>query len=118
MIYYNNSMRHFKESLIRLLYPAHCEFCGKPLALDENLLAKPANKTSRAGYPRKSLVDEQFETWITRGPSTLTTPLRELLRAVKYDERIIFSRPLKSVAKLATSIVSECVYNALIHSLS
>lgn len=118
MIYYNNSMRHFKESLIRLLYPAHCEFCGKPLALDENLLCETCEQNLEGlAYPlEKSLVDEQFENldhaWAVYA---YVTPLRELLQAVKYRRKDYLLKTFKNpVAKLATSIASECVYNALI----
>ena len=105
----------FQKSLIRL--SIRVASYGKPLALDENLFAKPANKTSRAGYPlEKSLVDEQFENldhaWAVYA---YVTPLRELLQAVKYRRKDYLLKAFKNpVAKLATSIASECVYNALI----
>ncbi len=118
MIYYNNSMRRFKESLIRLLYPAHCEFCEKSLNLDEKLICKTCEQNLRglACPLEKSLVDEQFEyldhAWAVYA---YATPLRELLQAVKYRRKDYLLRAFKNpAAKLATSIASEYIYNALI----
>lgn len=109
---------YFVESLVRLLYPANCEICRKPIGLKENILCASCRESllSLAWPPETAFVDRPFEyldhVWTV---FAYESPLRELLHAVKYHRKdYLLGSFRQPVAALAQMITADIPYHALV----
>lgn len=111
-------LRFYRESLIRLVYPAECFICHHMLTLEERLLCESCSeKLSRLAWPlEEALVDDSFESldhvWTV---FTYDSPLKELLHAVKYSHRDYLLKACAApIIALAQAITSDFWYDTLI----
>lgn len=111
-------IRHYKEALIRLFYPASCEVCRGTLTLEENILCQDcaADLEGLAWPMEQTMVDERFEhldhVWTVY---RYESPVKELLHGVKYAGKDYLLKTCRQKAvRLAQAVTSDFGYDAIL----
>jgi ComF family protein len=111
-------LRHYREALIRLFYPAACEVCHSNLDLEEKILCRHcAEDLDDLAWPmEKALVDERFESldhvWTLYA---YDSPFKELLHGVKYARKdYLLKACQKRAIGLSQAITSDFWYDAVL----
>ncbi|OQA57370.1 MAG: DNA utilization protein GntX [Candidatus Omnitrophica bacterium ADurb.Bin277] len=108
----------YKEALIRIFYPETCGVCRKILRLNEMRLCENCKETlDRLEWPWEEAyhpapLEHLSNTWAVY---SYESPLKELLRAVKYSRKEYLLKIFQdSVSRLALAVVSEYPCDAVL----
>ncbi len=111
-------LRNYKESFIRLFYPAACALCSEMLDLEERILCAGCARTlNDLVWPLdEAWVEERFESldhvWAV---FAYRSPFKELLHDVKYARKDHLLKACRGPAlSLAQAITSDHAYDAIL----